>query len=116
MRIANKIMAKCFRIKPNDNTAVALDDAEYGESIELLGGTGSDTIVLNEDIQYGHKVALKEIHIGEAILKYGIQIGRATQTINAGDWIHLHNCASEYDTRSSTLELDSGAPTDTMYE
>ena len=33
-------MIKCFKINPEDNTAVLLDDAAAGAEIEIVGGTG----------------------------------------------------------------------------
>jgi hypothetical protein len=107
-------MVKCFQINPLDNTAVLLDNAAAGDEIEILGGTG--TIVLTQDIQYGHKVALAHIPLGKAVLKYGICIGTSTQHIAAGEWVHLHNCASNYDERSASLDVHTGAVTDTVYE
>ena len=107
-------MVKCFQINPADNTAVLLDDAEAGDEIEIVGGAGS--IVLEQDIEYGHKVALVDISAGEAVVKYGICIGQSTQPIRAGEWVHLHNCASDYDKRSATLDVHTGAVTDTVYE
>ena len=109
-------MVKCFQIKANDNTAVLLDDAFAGDAVEVVGNGQANTLRLNEAIKYGHKIALLDISQNEAVIKYGIRIGHATQNIKAGDWIHLHNCASDYDTRSATLEVESGAPTDTVYE
>jgi altronate hydrolase/altronate dehydratase small subunit len=50
------------------------------------------------------------------VIKYGVRIGHATEPIAVGDWIHLHNCASDLDERSNTLEVTTGAPTDTIYE
>ena len=107
-------MIKCFQINPQDKTAVLLDDAAAGNEIEIVGGTG--TIVLQQDIEYGHKVSLVDIPIGDEVTKYGICIGHSTQFIGAGDWVHLHNCASEYDERSATLDVHTGAVTDTVYE
>ena len=107
-------MVKCFQINPLDNTAVLLDDAAAGDEIEILGGMG--TIVLRQDIEYGHKVALVDMPAGKAIVKYGIGIGHSTQPIKVGDWVHLHNCASDYDERSATLDVHTGAVTDTVYE
>ena len=107
-------MVKCFQIHPGDNTAVLLDDAAAGDEIEIVGGTG--TIVLRQDIEYGHKVALADIPAGEAVVKYGICIGHGTQQIRVGEWVHLHNCASDYDERSATLDVHTGAVTDTVYE
>jgi hypothetical protein len=107
-------MPKCFQINPEDNTAVLLDDASAGDEVAIVGGTG--VIVLTEDIEYGHKVALADIPVGKAIIKYGIRIGHSTQGIGAGEWVHLHNCASEYDERSATLDVHTGTVTDTVYE
>jgi hypothetical protein len=40
----------------------------------------------------------------------------ATVAIGAGQWVHLHNCRSRYDARSSRLDQNSGIPTETRYE
>lgn len=108
-------MLTCFQINPNDNTAVMLEDGTPGANVHVIG-TGQATIIsLTQAIAYGHKVALADIAQDAPVFKYGIRIGHATQPICAGDWIHLHNCASDYDERSSSLESESGKPTDTVY-
>ena len=107
-------MIKCFQIHPGDNTAVLLENAFRGDKIEVIGGAGK--VILRQDIEYGHKVALTDIPTGEPIIKYGIGIGCSTQPIQAGEWVHLHNCASDYDKRSATLDVHTGAVTDTVYE
>jgi len=109
-------MIKCFQIHSDDNTAVLLEDAKAGDTVELVGALEQLTITLRKDIPYGHKVALAEIPKGDVVTKYGICIGHSTQTIMAGDWVHLHNCASAFDERSSTLDVHTGAVTDTVYE
>jgi altronate dehydratase small subunit len=50
------------------------------------------------------------------VVKYGIPIGRATRDIAPGEWVHLHNCASYLDEKSSSLDLESGLPKDSAYE
>lgn len=107
-------MSKCFQIHRDDNTAVLLEDAMAGATIEIIGVQGK--LTLQDDISYGHKVALMDIPKNHPITKYGIPIGHSTQAIVRGEWIHLHNCASEYDARSTTLDLHTGAATDTVYE
>ena len=109
-------MTTCFQIKSNDNTAVLLADAVAGETVTVIGAVSEQTVQLNHDIEYGHKVALIDIAKDASITKYGITIGHATVDIQAGDWVHLHNCASDYDERSATLDVDTGATTDTVYE
>jgi hypothetical protein len=106
----------CIQIDPSDNTAVLLGDAHQGESVTILGKSSQQVVETNESIAYTHKIAIKKIPKGTAVIKYGISIGHATQDINIGDWIHLHNLASDYDERSSTLELHSGLSTDMSYE
>jgi altronate dehydratase small subunit len=111
----NKMMT-CFRINPTDNTAVMLGDGAAATVVRVIGADAGTTITLTEAIAYGHKVALTTIPQDAAVFKYGIRIGHAIQPIRAGDWVHLHNCASDYDERSGTLDLESGKPTDTIYE
>ena len=67
------------------------------------------TIIINEkdnvgvnlsgggDIPAGHKYALRPIKKGEYVIKYGEIIGRATQDIAEGEWVHTHNVKSHLD-------------------
>lgn len=105
-----------FRIAVDDNVATLLQDSGQGERVAVTGEGPVDGVVLNQDIRCGHKVALRDIPQGDPVVKYGIPIGRARQTIRPGDWVHLHNCESYLDERSSSLDLDTGAPQDIAYE
>ncbi|MCP4358893.1 MAG: UxaA family hydrolase [Chloroflexi bacterium] len=109
-------MTNCIRIHPADNTAVILDDAKAGEIVAIIGKQGNSTVTLLEPIKVGHKVALRTIPIGDKVKKYGIVIGCSTQQIQPGEWVHLHNCASDYDKRSALLDVHTGSTTDTIYE
>ena len=51
----------------------------------------------SEKIPAGHKYALRPIACGETVIKYGEIIGRATQDIAAGEWVHTHNVKSHLD-------------------
>ena len=102
---------RAFQIQIDDNVATLLDDANAGE-IEILGAR-LDRIHSLESIPHGHKIALRTIAANEAIMKFGVRIGHATKSISQGAWVHLHNIASDLDERSTTLDLHSGAPTDT---
>ncbi len=77
-------MKQYIVINENDNVAVALVPLPKG--FVLADGT-----VLNEDIDLGHKVALKDIKEGEAIIKYDNLIGFAKADIARGDHVHVHN-------------------------
>ncbi len=78
---------KYLKIHGSDNVAVAVEDLSQGSLIELKGISVN---VLNS-IKKGHKVALADLNENENIIKYGHVIGRATQKIKAGEWIHSHN-------------------------
>jgi hypothetical protein len=108
-------MANAFCIHPSDNVATLLDDASAG-SIHLTGAIEQDSVTALEPIHHGHKVATRDVPQGGAILKYGIRIGHAARAIRAGEWVHLHNMASDFDERSASLDVTTGAPTDTRYE
>ena len=51
----------------------------------------------NDKIPAGHKYALQDISTGEYVIKYGEIIGRATQDIAKGEWVHTHNVKSHLD-------------------
>lgn len=73
---------RAFQIQPQDNVATLIDDAPAG-SVEIIGAAGSE-IVATEKIARGHKIALTDIAAGEAVLKFGVRIGHATQPIKRG--------------------------------
>ena len=102
---------RAFKIHPNDNVATLLDDADAGD-VEILA-SGDGRIQSLEKVSRGHKIALQDIATNDAIIKFDVRIGHATQPIKRGAWVHLHNLASDLDERSGTLDLHSGAPTDT---
>ncbi len=76
-----------FKIHEDDNVVVAVSVIEKGKAVSI----NDDEIVANMDIPAGHKMAIRDINEGEAIIKYGNPIGRAKEKIKKGDWIHLHN-------------------------
>ena len=86
-------MKKTIVISPNDSVAVAL--------VSLTKGEEAEGVVLTEDIEKGHKFALKDIEKGQQVIKYGEVIGRATADIKAGQHIHSHNMSTNL---SGTLE------------
>jgi altronate dehydratase small subunit len=107
-------ISRAFKIHPSDNVATLLDDAAPG-SLHILGEQ-TESVILQESIKLGHKVALTDIPTSGPLIKFGVKIGHASRNILAGQWVHLHNLASDFDQRSQTLDLHSGAATDTKYE
>ena len=48
-------------------------------------------LVARQDIPIGHKVALKDMTVGDTVLKYGIDMGRVVAPIKAGEHAHVQN-------------------------
>jgi len=79
---------------PKDNVATLLSDVEKGETVQVRLGEESREEKVGEPIQFGHKFALKRIAKGENVVKYGEIIGRATQDVDTGYHVHVHNVES----------------------
>src|ERR1043165_7985953 len=105
------MMPRAFHIQAQDNVATLTDDVVAG-AVQIIGATRGE-VVAAENILRGHKLALRDIAANEPVIKFGVCIGHATRPIGRGAWVHLHNLASDLDERSGTLDLHSGAPTDT---
>jgi len=83
--------SRIMTIHEKDNVAIALQALKKGDALTLPGG---DSLSVQTDIPFGHKLALMDIADGSAILKYGEAIGRAKGLIRRGEWVHTHNLAS----------------------
>ena len=44
-----------------------------------------------QDIPIGHKVALKDMVVGDTVWKYGIDMGKVVAPIKTGQHSHVHN-------------------------
>ena len=80
-------MKEFIKINECDNVIIALRDYKKDEVIDLEG----EKITLLEDINRGHKIAIKNINKGENVVKYGLPIGYALEDIKVGSWVHTHN-------------------------
>jgi len=81
-------------LRPEDNVATALRALEAGSRAVVGIHEDCREVLLAQDIAYGHKFAVKDIAMGEDILKYGEVIGRSTQDIAVGTHAHVHNIES----------------------
>jgi hypothetical protein len=109
--------ARCFQVHPADGVATLLDDLSVAPApVVVLNSTGPAELTAAEPIPQGHKIALRDIPAGEPVIKFGVPIGRASRDIHPGEWVHLHNCTSNFDQRSQTLDPHTGAATDTTYD
>ena len=78
-------------LDPHDNVATAIVALAAGQAISL----DAVAVVLVADIPSGHKFALRRIAEGDAVVKYGQPMGRATAAIEPGQHVHTHNVASQ---------------------
>lgn len=82
-------------ITEDDNVMVALTALKKGDVV--------NGITLLEDVDRGHKIALKDIKKDENIIKYNAAIGHATEDIKQGAWVHVHNIKTNL---NDTLEYE----------
>ncbi len=83
-------------IHENDNVITVVADCNAGDRITVKLEDKEFTYTANQDVPYGHKVAIVSIKQGAPVVKYGEAIGRARQDIAAGDWVHVHNVRDDY--------------------
>lgn len=79
-------------LAPEDNVLIALADLPAGREVF----DADRRIEVRRAVPFGHKLARRPISAGGPVIKYGARIGSATCDIEEGDWVHLHNLASDY--------------------
>ncbi|MGD1064617.1 MAG: UxaA family hydrolase [Terracidiphilus sp.] len=76
-----------------DTVGVAVVDIAAGA--ELTGRDLSTNKPLAakaaQDIPLGHKLALKDLAVGDTVIKYGCEIGKIVQPVKAGQHVHVQN-------------------------
>lgn len=86
-------MKEILKINENDNVVVALTDLKKDTVISV----NNREIVLKEDVNRGHKIAIQTIETTENVVKYGFPIGHATKNILEGEHVHTHNTKTNLD-------------------
>jgi len=79
-----------------DSVGVAVSDITEGEQVSgvYMGTTKEMRIRSKDEVQLGHKIALRRIPRGEKVIEYGEVIGEATKPIEQGEHVHVHNLKS----------------------
>jgi altronate dehydratase small subunit len=75
-----------------DDVAIAVRDLEPGPHRTSNG----QTLGVTEPVELGHKIAVRNLALGEHVVRHGMVIGSATAPIEPGAWVHTHNLASNY--------------------
>lgn len=86
-------MLDTIHLNEQDNVAVALRDLPKG----LVITVNEREILLKDEINRGHKIAIQEISLKEDVIKYGYPIGHAIQAISLGEHVHTHNTKTNLD-------------------
>lgn len=77
-------------INKKDNVGTAKSQLDIGDKLIYHKGI----IAVKEKIPFGYKFALKDIQMGEPVVKFGKKIGIATKHIREGEMVHVHNISS----------------------
>jgi len=74
-------------LNQNDTVAVLLEKGSKGDIVAI----GDQQVVLLEDIDFAHKVLIKDSAKDDPVIKYGVEIGYMLVDTPKGSWIHGHN-------------------------
>ena len=74
-----------LRLNPADDVVIACRELEAGTNLV------AEDVVVAERIPAGHKVATRAIAQGAPVRRYNQIIGFATQAIQPGRHVHVHN-------------------------
>jgi len=85
------VKKRALILSPKDNVASVMEEVFSGDEVEVQGGKETRMLKAIEKIPFGFKVAATDIGRGEAVLKYGEVIGRASSDIKRGALVHIHN-------------------------
>jgi len=72
---------------------VVTEDVQPGKELTGWVMETDETVKLKslDAVPLGHKIALGNIKAGDAVIKYGNDVGRAVADIDEGRHVHVHN-------------------------
>lgn len=77
--------------RDNVGVVVVEDLSKGDEMLCVVTEDNSDfTLVAQEDVPIGHKVALQDLGEGDTIIKYGEDIGQMVSAAACGEHVHVH--------------------------
>ncbi len=79
------LVARAVRMHPADNVVIVANDGGLPAGAVLDDGT-----CLREPVPQGHKVAVRDLAAGDAVLRYNVCIGHAREALPRGSWVNEH--------------------------
>jgi len=84
-------MASVLKLHPEDNVLIALRDLRKGEHVAIA----EHSVTLASDVPSKHKFATDSLQPGDAVMMYGVLVGRAAQPISQGSVLTTLNTRHE---------------------
>lgn len=82
---------KGLLLDPADSVVTVTERVPAGGLVCCALPEGFSALRANGEIPKYHKLAVRDIPKGGAVIRCGEVIGRATEEIRRGDWVHTHN-------------------------
>ena len=72
---------------------VVVEGVKAGDTISgwIMDQDKTITFTVHDDIPIGHKLAVRDLAVDNAVIKYGTDIGRVVAPIRQGEHVHVHN-------------------------
>lgn len=78
--------------RDNVGVVVVEDLAAGAEMLCVVTEDDSDFhLTAKQPVPIGHKVALKDLAVGDTVIKYGEDIGKVVAPVTKGEHVHTHN-------------------------
>ena len=96
-----------IQLNPSDDVAIARVPLSPGAELRI----GGRAVRVTDPIPAGHKIALTHKRPGEMLHRYGQRIGKATNEIQPGQHVHVHNLSfQELETQYEFPEHELAIP------
>ncbi len=93
-------------LHPSDDVAIARVALAAGQQLEV----GGKTLLVQQPVPAGHKIAVRARQMGHPVRRYGEVIGLATAPIAPGDHVHVHNLSFDPEEMPAESEARPATP------
>ena len=101
--------AAFIQLHPRDNVLIALEDLEANRRVSFSGVE----FKLRQPVPAKHKFAVDELKAGDAVIMYGVVVGRALKNILQSELITIHNLTNSDEGYSTEIQVSSWSEPDT---